>query len=554
MNTAVANPAAADLDQPAMPAVGDYLTVVVRRGRVILIPFALITLAAAAVAFVLPPTYVERTTVRVADPEVVGSFFSQIGLPVPHKQILTTIKNEISAVSFLEPLIDKVDITEGYNRHDRRQFEKLVTTVKGNLTVNLVAQKIGDDIFFVEYRGREARKVAEFVNEIRDKYNDYFMTRYRGDIQDAWKHVKGLKENAEKELRVSTDALKTFQDTYGAMFVGDTSDLGSQLRGQLGKTTDDLALFEGQLQGQKQALLEIESKLAITSPLKDGGSAQTPNPAWVQQKGVVDQLVLRLEALAKRATEAHPEYIAVKAGLEDAKLTLSQLPQFDAGPKNPVPNPEYDKLIDQQRNARFDINRLEPAIAAAKARLAQLDKDMKDLPEHLKRAGELAVRKSAATLQFEKAQRQFAIVDATKERALRRETTFFKVIDAPSPEAAKDKDPVAPNIPLFIGVGAFVGLIVGLGLAFIREFTTPAFTTANQVRFGLSLPVLGEIAPLKTTGQAAESRRKKALIATLLVVLFGAVGWFHVAYFSTRWRSSLPQPVFEVMRKVYGKV
>lgn len=548
---------AAPLEQdsaPLGPAIGDYLTVVVRRAGTIVVPFVLFTLGSVATAFLVPPTYYEATTVRIVDPDVVGSFYGQLGLPVPHKQILSTIKQDVASVSFLEELVEKADVDEGYNRHDRRQYERLMAEVKGNLTVNVAAQKIGDDIISFGYKGRDARKVAEFVNAIREKYKEEFTVRYQTEVKNAWRFVKAQHDKAKAAADAASKQLKEFQDSYGALFVGNTSDVGMQLRTALAKADDDLSTFEGALAGQEEVLRDVEGKLAVENPMMDGGAARVLNPVYVALKAQVDQLTADVEALALRTTEQHPTYIAAKASLEAAQAKLAQVQPTDAGPTNPVPNPNYDRLVGMQKAAQAEIARLKPVIARTKERIASLNKDMVGLPENLKRADELADRRNTTQFQYDKAQKQFAAVDATHERVMSKETSFFKLIDAPTAESARDKDPVAPNVPLFIGVGAFVGLAIGAGLAFVREFSTPAFTTPNQVRYGLALPVLGEIAPLLTKAESAERRRSRVLWTVVIAATVLVVGWFHLAYFNAELKGSLPRQVFDVMRKIYGKV
>jgi uncharacterized protein involved in exopolysaccharide biosynthesis len=236
---------------PLAPAIGDYLTVVTRRSGTIVLPLVACTLLAAAGAFMLPQEYRESTVVQVEDPDVVGAFYTNIGLPVPHKQILSTIQQKIGSISFLKPIVDKFDVDEGYDRFDPKEAAALMEDVRDRLSVNTTLQKSGPDLFSITYRGRDPAKVARFVKGVRDEYEAVFLDQYQNAVRDAHAHVKAIYDTAKKEYDDATAALKTFQDTHGHVFVGDSSDVGAQMADRLGKLESDIVAFGAQLKWQE---------------------------------------------------------------------------------------------------------------------------------------------------------------------------------------------------------------------------------------------------------------------------------------------------------------
>jgi uncharacterized protein involved in exopolysaccharide biosynthesis len=538
---------------PLGPAIGDYLTVVTRRAGTILLPFAVVTLAAVGVAFMLPPQFNERTTFKIEDPEVVASFYQSIGLSVPHKQIISTIKADVSAISFLAPLVEACGINEGLNPRDKRDAEELMKIVRGNLSIDVSPQKVGPDLVSFAYTGRDAYKVARFVNMIRDKYQEEFLDKYRNDVLNAFATVKRQHDAAKTTYDTTARDLESFQTTHGHLFAGDTSDVPSRLRDSLAKHEIDVTQFEGDLEAEKRAFADASGKLSEVSPVRKGASTKAMSDAYRAQLAEVKRLETLVANLSEKKTEVHPDVKAARFGLEKARNTLAQMEQFDVTDVKEEPNPAYDALVQQKATAESRIKSLEARLTNSKAAITEATRLLKELPEKLKRSSELQVAHGAASDLWQTVQKRYAVALATKDRVLGKETSFFTLLDQPLPEEAKFRDPVSPNIPLFIGVGAFVGLALGGALAFGREFATAAFTTPNQVRYGLRLPVLGEIAALTTAAEAGARRRKRALVATVVVVLLAALGWCHVAYFTKAYRDTLPKPVFDVMRRIYGK-
>ena len=69
--------------------------------------------------------------------------------------------------------------------------------------------------------------------------------------------------------------------------------------------------------------------------------------------------------------------------------------------------------------------------------------------------------------------------------------TDVQIIDtavAPSPDR-----PIKPNKRLNVMIAAFLGLFVGVGLAFTLEYLNKTITTTEDVKNYLDLPVIGRI-------------------------------------------------------------
>ncbi|MFP9130278.1 YveK family protein [Niallia sp. BSM11] len=63
----------------------------------------------------------------------------------------------------------------------------------------------------------------------------------------------------------------------------------------------------------------------------------------------------------------------------------------------------------------------------------------------------------------------------------------------PLADNQENQSPVSPNPPLNIAISAFVGLLVGIGLAILLEFLDNTIKTEQDIETLLELPVLGAI-------------------------------------------------------------
>ena len=81
-------------------------------------------------------------------------------------------------------------------------------------------------------------------------------------------------------------------------------------------------------------------------------------------------------------------------------------------------------------------------------------------------------------------------------------------------EMAEKPSPVKPNPKLNIAIAAVVGLMIGVGIAFLLEYLDTTMKTEEDIEEVLQLPVLGLISPipdeeLKNTSMQVQQRRRR---------------------------------------------
>lgn len=81
-------------------------------------------------------------------------------------------------------------------------------------------------------------------------------------------------------------------------------------------------------------------------------------------------------------------------------------------------------------------------------------------------------------------------------------------------EMAEKPSPVKPNPKLNIAIAAVIGLMLGVGIAFLLEYLDTTMKTEEDIEELLQLPVLGLISPipdseLKNTSMQVQQRRRR---------------------------------------------
>jgi capsular polysaccharide biosynthesis protein len=79
----------------------------------------------------------------------------------------------------------------------------------------------------------------------------------------------------------------------------------------------------------------------------------------------------------------------------------------------------------------------------------------------------------------------------------------------PLADDQENQSPVSPNPPLNIAIAAVVGLMIGVGLAFLLEFVDNTVKTEQDIERLLELPVLGAITKIDESFEAKQRSTQK---------------------------------------------
>jgi capsular polysaccharide biosynthesis protein len=89
-----------------------------------------------------------------------------------------------------------------------------------------------------------------------------------------------------------------------------------------------------------------------------------------------------------------------------------------------------------------------------------------------------------------------------------REGTRYTVLDP----ARLPLKPIKPNKFKVILVGIFLGVAIGGGLAFSREFMDQSFLDVEDAKLSLGLPILGAISRITTPEEIEKERNRKKIV------------------------------------------
>lgn len=541
-----------DLQQQPGQAVGigDYLSVFSRRAWLIVIPFLVVLGVSAALAFLLPAQYKADTVMVVEDTAVLDSVYSNVDIVLPVKPLLTTIKQVILRRGFLDEIVDDHDIREGYDVNNPRDKTRLFTHILTRLKVRLVTQDDGPDVIHIEYQGRDARKVTNFVNGVREKYKKSVIDRRRQEVRKRLDDLEARLKVARRAAEAADQNYERFQRENDYQVFDGKSLSSKHLR--LAAVKEQLAGEQVNQEHSSKELDEVTALLNAERKVVNRSTTQAKNMAWVDQHTAIRNLEARLKAARDKFTERYPLIGQLEKQLTIERDKLNQIPEYDASEKREEINPIWERLKERQDTLKARLQGIAASIEALDRQRIRLEEQVDLMPTLQRQEGQLFRRRETAIENASVLARRTTALQSTWNKLNSKEGDIFRTLQAPLAEEADSWDPVFPSVPLFVGIGAFIGLLIGAGLAFLVEFSSSSFVTVNQLRRTLPVAVLGQMGTLRTSEDVKKRRTRRLVTWVIVLAIVAVLVYAHVCYFNAELRSNLPTWLFKIMKSFYG--
>ncbi len=329
----------------------------------------------------------------------------------------------------------------------------------------------------------KAHEVLHNELEAKEKARDEFLR----NTPVLWKSQFGTTLNQER--LASLDAQRTALNTHVA-----------RLRATLNEV--EAALKQGRSQAE---LLAIVSAVPSQAPLMGGGVMRglRGSPAMEAGGGTtvtsttigLEQELIALQLEEGRLLEDFgPEHPRVK-GLRDRLQTIRAM-------LAPSSAPEAQTAEQRDRVTRAKENLVILRIGQLKQELADSERGLKTLEEQYQM--EMREARKIFPLQAQEAflsraiERSQLLYDTISQRLRELNVVsgsrgFETQVITPPTEVEK----IAPRGSLVFPLASFVGLLLGVGFAYLAELTDKSFRSAEDIRRSLGLPIMGIIPVVK---------------------------------------------------------
>ncbi|MFT3990522.1 MAG: polysaccharide biosynthesis tyrosine autokinase [Luteolibacter sp.] len=446
----------------------DYWQVIKNRYGVILLTLLLVFMTAAVITYVMPKKYESTATIQIKPKAPIiaplgREMATASGSTLLTPQFFATEFEVIKSRKSLSKVVDKLGLASHWNVSPEQALEILKGIVK---TQNIR----GTDLISITVRHQNKQDARDITDEVARAYKDYRTELERADAKKALDELQKAVIAQTDKTEESRKVLMMIIKTKGIVDVGRDSgatgaglDPDSTARTALSKY-DETKSDKQRLEAQINNLLKLDSEqlLAYASGLDiDDSTIKSLYPTYLEQKRTLEGL--RANGLGER----HPTIVAAKQVLETTKR------QLDQGVIN----------LRGSLKAKLDL---------ASDNLAKMEVEKNETKDD-------AIGRRLDRQEYDDAKRTFE-ADEDILKALRLKS-LGEQISAGVPEdsiTVHDEPtlpefPVSPNVTLNLVLGAVVGLIFGVGIAFFLEYLDTSVKSLEDVERYLQVPVLAVI-------------------------------------------------------------
>ena len=448
----------------------DYWRIIRIRKTVILAVFLLVVLTTTAVTFILPEYY--ASTVRIAVEKDTSDITPLLGMPTSGNfdpYFLQTEYEKIESKVILYEVIRDMDLNVKWaKRHGAegslRQGETFLI-LKKNVNVK---QSRNTSLIEITVTSEDKQEAADIANKIAATYK---------------KHRLEVRQDRSKK------GIEVLQAKYN-----EQTDKVNQLQQRVDKYKKELNISDSAGESSSASMMEPETVRRMELERITAQSMQVEYNTMLQKLKALSAAELRRAVSVAFPADSQLPQLFDKLAQTDQELAR-------VGPDLGKDNPDLKKLEDLRATISNQIDqRIEGLIQGLEVRAAAAESKTKFLANEVETAKHKDAEMSEKYQPYFTAKRDLSlemqyrnvlmgrILQETADAALPKESVV-DITDPAEPGLRPDRPKVALNITL----GAIVGLIVGIGLAFFIEYLDTSVKTIDDVERALQAPVLGVI-------------------------------------------------------------
>ena len=475
----------------------DYLQMLRRRIWWIAIPFVLAPLLSLGVTFLLPNRYTSRTLVLIEQQKVPEKYVNTV-VNDDLGERLATMQEQILSRTRLQPIIERF----GLYKQDVNKvpMEDLVDRMRKNITVTAVKAEFqstragsqGLPGFYIAFTADNPRLAQQVCAEI----TSMFMSE---NLKSREQSAQGTTEFLAKQLE---DAKRKLDDLDSKLAAWKGKNLG-RLPGQEQNNMAMLMTLNTQLDSVTQALNRAQQDRTYAETLLsqqlaawEASGDTAGGPMTLQQQLAGAQANLNL--LEARYTPNHPDVLKARQMVDELKKKLDageEAPKTDAKTeaKSKKPNRIEPPNIQQLRNT---LHALDQEITGRKTQQQRLQQQISEYQGKVASAPMIEEEGKSLTRDYQTAFSFYNDLLSKKTQSematdmeRRQQGENFRVMDP----ANLPEKPSFPDRFLFTLGGAFGGLGLGIGLAFLMELRDKSLRSEQDIEFYLELPTLAQV-------------------------------------------------------------
>ena len=353
---------------------------------------------------------------------------------------------------------------------------------------------VGTDVMAISFDSPEPDFAAAVVNQVMEAFLESNILTNRAEAAAARRYIEQELPESKAAVRAAEEAIRKFKEQNQIVVLEEEARNSVDLQSELDR---QITLVKAELEDISAQSTELRRQVGTSS------EQAVNNSALSQAPGIQEVLLQLQEAeslLAVERTRYQPTHPTI-ANLERQVVALNNVLQERVagilGSSSPVAVGDL-QLGDLRQQLIADLVQTE----VQRLGLAQRVQELSDTRAALQRRSDVFPALEKVERELE---RQLLVAQNSYETLLTRlqETQVAenqnignaRIIEA----ALVPKEPIGSNSKLLVIAGAFVGMLVGISIAFLLDLVDRSVKTVKEAKELFGYPLLG-IVPISTFG------------------------------------------------------
>jgi len=540
--------------------VEDYIDILRRHKGWIFGPFLLTLVASVVGVYLWPDSYESVALIKIVPQQVpqnmVQSTITQdmsdriasMATTVLSRNVLITIVNNFDLYKSERLRMPMEDVVENIMRKDVH----ITPVMAGSNGRNVPA-------FTVSFKYEDRLMATRVVQELDGR----FISANKSDRSNASTQSKDFFQEQADQAKKEVDAIEAKLAQFRAANNGRLPD---QVENNVRQLTGLQSSYSFLTSSRNRAEMDkqmIETNLRVEKGRKAELTREVPQTvaaavvAKSERLQLADREVQSLEdnltSALQRFTEEYPDVKSLRSRLDIARKRRAQVVQEEAEARKNGVQPGQPTVNRADRMNVLDIDgniqRLESQSAAKDLEMAQYDSQIKQLQANMSRIesqinsaplgeqqySDLLRERDLAKDKYVNLSAKLNQAEISQDLENRGQGDNLELLDPPS----VPQTPTEPKRPLVIGMGAGLGLLLGLVIAGAREMKDTSLKNLKDVRAYTQIAILGSV-PLLENDFVVRRRRRMAWLAwttaclLAVVTMAGSVVYYYYFYYATK--------------------
>jgi capsular exopolysaccharide synthesis family protein len=487
----------------------DYIRIFSRRKWLIVLTFICFLGAAVGFSLIATPVYEAATTIMIEKERGMEDHIFSVSTFMKKEVAIKTQVEILKSRTLAEGVIDAI-----LSSPDKEAFENMMTGKDGvlptksqmtkSLQSNLKVTPIRDtDIIEVKVSAKDPQVAALLANTVAAEYHQQSLQLSRGEITEVREFLQQQLKIIQDSLLLAEEDLKNYmQEEEVSALPEETAELVKQLatfESLFNEAKIELETNQKRLDHTKKQLSHRKSQL-----LEEITQTSTPMIARLREE-ITKLEAMRAEYVAQGFEETHPKMQQILTRIKETKSKLieetNQLVSRELTLRDPLSYSQ--ELVGKILAMEIEIQSLSAKADALGKIVNRYSQRMNMLPEKSLRLARLQRSTNVG-------ENIFLMLKEKYEEARIKEAGQIgnvRIVD----KAITPENPIRPKKKLNVLLGAFLGLLLGGGLAFFSESLDTSLKSIEDIE-DQGLSVLGYVPKIRSTKVVRKHKKEQSQI------------------------------------------